>query len=114
MFSTCEISLKSSVSYFCQLTAIVYGRGVYFAKDFFYSAHNTYSPPDANGYKHVYQCKVLTGEYAVGSQSMIVPPSKPGSTIIKYDSTVDTATNPRVFVIFYDTQAYPEYLIYFR
>ena len=99
---------------YCGKNAVVYGRGVYFAKNFCYSAHNQYSPPDANGYKHIYQCKVLTGEYAVGNTAMIVPPANPGNAAKKYDSTVDNPTAPTIFVIFYDTQAFPEYLIYFK
>lgn len=83
-------------------------------KNFSYSAQNTYSPPDANGYKHIYQCKVLTGEFALGNQTMIVPPSFAGSTTKKYDSTVDNIAAPTIFVIFYDTQAFPEYLVYFK
>lgn len=96
------------------LTAVIYGRGVYFAEHFKYSAQNQYSPPDQNGIKHIYQSKVLTGEYTVGKQNLIVPPLKPGSTTQRYDSTVDNKRNPTIFVIFYDTQAYPEYLVYFK
>jgi hypothetical protein len=68
----------------------------------------------SNGLKHIYQCKVLTGEFAVGNQNMIVPPPHPGGTTKKYDSTVENATKPTIFVIFYDTQAFPEYLVYFK
>jgi len=60
---------------------------------------------------------VLTGEFVQGAQSMIVPPNKsstPAGTTSRYDSVVDNATTPSVFVVFYDTQAYPEYLISFK
>lgn len=95
---------------------MVYGRGVYFARDFSYSASNTYAVPDANGEKYVYLTRVLTGEFTVGNQSYIVPPKKPvaaGGTT-SYDSVVDNVAAPCIFVIFNDTQAYPEYLITFR
>lgn len=31
-----------------------------------------------------------------------------------YDSAVDNTDRPTMYVIFNDTQAYPEYLIYFK
>ena len=92
--------------------ATAYGRGVYFAKNFSYSAQATYSPPDISGIKNVYQCKVLVGDYTVGSPTYIVPPPKPGSQD-NYDSVVDRIQAPSIFVVFYDNQAYPEYLIHF-
>ena len=57
----------------------MYGRGVYFAQQFAYSAGNTYAVPDANGQKYVYQTRVLTGEFVVGNQTYIVPPQKTGA-----------------------------------
>ena len=93
---------------------MVYGKGVYFAKNFAYSAQSTYSPPNANGTKYVYQCLVLTGAYTLGNQTFVVPPVKAASTTVRYDSVVDNPAAPNVFVIFYDTQAYPEYLVSFK
>ena len=93
----------------------MYGRGVYFASNFAYSAHSQYSPPDSNGTKYVYQSLVLTGEFVQGAQSMIVPPQKTSTgATTRYDSVVDNVTTPSVFVVFYDTQAFPEYLISFK
>ena len=86
---------------------------MYFATNFSYSAHAQYSPPDANGTKYVYQSLVLTGQFVKGAQSMIVPPQKPPSTS-RYDSVVDNETSPAIFVVFYDTQAYPQYLVSFK
>lgn len=87
---------------------MVYGTGVYFAINAAYSARDTYSPRD--------YCRVLTGEYCQGAQGMKVPPNKPGaaSTHILFDSVVDNLINPGIFVIFNDSQAYPEYLITFQ
>ena len=98
------------------VVAVVYGRGVYFAVQFSLSASNTYATPDASGNKHVYLSRVLTGDYAGGHSSYIDPPQKPGTTGTsnRYDSVVDNATTPNTFVIFTDTQAYPEYLIIFN
>ncbi|KAJ7345858.1 hypothetical protein JRQ81_001808 [Phrynocephalus forsythii] len=56
--------------------AAVYGKGTYFAVHAQYSAHDTYSAPDANGTKHMYLARVLVGEYTVGRQGLIVPTSK--------------------------------------
>uniref|UniRef100_K1QFX2 Low-density lipoprotein receptor-related protein 1B n=1 Tax=Magallana gigas TaxID=29159 RepID=K1QFX2_MAGGI len=92
--------------------AVVYGTGVYFAINAAYSARDTYSPRDYNNYKRVYRCRVLTGDYCQGAQDMKAPPNK--STRILFDSVVDNLINPGIFVIFNDTQAYPEYLITFQ
>jgi len=98
------------------VAAVVYGRGVYFAVQFALSAHNTYAVPDTSGNKHVYLSRVLTGDCTTGHQSYVVPPQKPGTTgaANRYDSVVDNPTTPSIFVIFSDTQAYPEYLIIFK
>ena len=91
--------------------ATVYGLGSYFSRDASYSSYIKYSPPDANGKKHVYLARVLTGEYTKGDPSMKDPPNKDAHR--KYDSVVDDPPNPSIFVVFFDIQAYPEYLIEF-
>lgn len=95
--------------------AVAYGKGTYFAVDASYSANNTYSKPDRNGRKHMYYVRVLTGIYTCGQSSYIVPPPKnPQNVTDLYDSVTDNVNNPSLFVVFYDYQAYPEYLITFR
>jgi hypothetical protein len=108
--------MQTILSWIIYCAAVVYGRGVYFAPNFSYSAQNTYAVPDMSGRKHVYQTRVLTGHYTVGNQSYIVPPLKTGSATSadRFDSVVDRQNNPQVFVTFNDTQAYPEYLIVFH
>ncbi|XP_041356150.1 protein mono-ADP-ribosyltransferase PARP15-like [Gigantopelta aegis] len=99
---------------FCGKNATAYGNGTYFATDSSYSADDTYSPPDSEGYKYVYQALVLTGDFTEGRFGIRVPPQKPYSAShIRFDSVVDRKQNPNMFVIFSDTQAYPEYLITF-
>ena len=45
---------------------------------------------------------------------MTVPPPKNSSRPeIRYDSVVNDISNPSIFVVFYDSQCYPEYLITF-
>ncbi|XP_068692521.1 protein mono-ADP-ribosyltransferase PARP14-like isoform X2 [Montipora foliosa] len=93
----------------------MYGNGVYFALQASYSARSTYSPPDASGCRYMYLTKVLVGEYTMGRQGLITPPPKnladPTDT---YDTVVDQIPNPSIFVVFYDWQCYPEYLITFQ
>ena len=46
---------------------------------------------------------------------MIVPPPKSLSRPeILYDSVVDDIVNPSIYVVFFDNQCYPEYLITFK
>ena len=46
-------------------------------------------------------------------EKLIDAPLKPGSSTLRYDSVVDDDKDPGIFVIFRDTQSYPEYLITF-
>ncbi|XP_065148690.2 poly(ADP-ribose) polymerase family member 14-related sequence 1 isoform X2 [Paramisgurnus dabryanus] len=93
--------------------AAAYGNGTYFALNASYSANNTYSVPNAQGQKHMYLCRVLTGDYTRGNGGMIVPPPKNTTTADLYDTVVDNQAAPTIFVVFRDDNAYPEYLITF-
>ena len=63
----------------------------------------------------MYLAKVLVGEYTVGRQGMLTPPVKNAYDVCDtYDTVVDNVTNPGIFVVFYDWQCYPEYLITFQ
>lgn len=66
--------------------------------------------------KHMYLARVLVGEFTQGASNMIVAPPKDPSdpTVVLYDSVVDNTFNPSVFVVFYDADAYPEYLITYK
>uniref|UniRef100_A0A2K5SG62 Poly [ADP-ribose] polymerase n=1 Tax=Cebus imitator TaxID=2715852 RepID=A0A2K5SG62_CEBIM len=95
--------------------AVAYGKGTYFAVDASYSAKDTYSRPDSNGRKHMYVVRVLTGVYTQGHAELVAPPPKnPHSATDLFDSVTDDTLYPRLFVVFFDNQAYPEYLITFR
>lgn len=97
------------------LLGTVYGNGVYFALYASYSARSTYSPPDGSGFRYMYLTRVLVGEYTDGRQGLLTPPSRnPNDPTDTYDSVVDQTANPRIFVVFYDWQSYPEYLITFQ
>lgn len=62
----------------------------------------------------MYVCRVLTGEFALGQQGLVEPPQKDTSSHERFDSVVDNMTNPKMFVVFHDSYAYPEYLITFK
>ena len=97
------------------LLGTAYGNGVYFALYASYSARSTYSPTDGSGFRYMYLTRVLVGEYTDGRQGLLTPPSRnPNDPTDTYDSVVDQTVNPRIFVVFYDWQSYPEYLITFQ
>ncbi|XP_076587780.1 protein mono-ADP-ribosyltransferase PARP14-like [Chaetodon auriga] len=94
--------------------AAMYGNGSYFAVDPIYSAQG-YATPDARGHKRMYLARVLVGDFTQGRAGMITPPSRSSQSAADlYDSVVDKAANPTMFIVFKDIQAYPEYLITFR
>ena len=107
--------LHNSLLFSFSFLATAFGRGVYFARDASYSCSGTYSPADSRGNRYVYYARVLVGDYTNGNSSMIVTPSKgtsdPNET---YDSVVDNAASPSMYIMFQDYEYYTEYLITFR
>ena len=103
--------LKIFIFFVCLGTA--YGKGAYFARDANYS--QGYSAQNSAGDRSMFQCRVLTGDYTTGNSSLKDVPIKDSTTtpVTRYDSVVDATGNPRIYVIFSDTQAYPAYLITF-
>lgn len=107
-----EICIHGFNRSFCGKNATVYGQGVYFAVNSALSVQDQYSPPNTDGYKFIFVSKVLTGDYTKGCHSMKTAPLKEtGDIPLRYDSVTDDITKPSMFVIFNDTQAFPEYLI---
>ena len=97
------------------LTAIKYGKGVYFARDAGYSLKYSRRARDGNGFRYMYYARVLVGEYTVGNSSMLVPPNKPSADPNeRYDSVVNDVNNPSIYVMFKDYEYYTEYLITFK
>ncbi|NWS05484.1 PAR14 polymerase, partial [Motacilla alba] len=91
-----------------------FGKGTYFAVHASYSANDLYSKPDVNGKKYMYLARVLVGEYSLGVKGSITPAQKNVSNSVDlYDSSTDNMSQPSMFIIFSDIQAYPEYLITF-
>ncbi|XP_060594416.1 uncharacterized protein LOC132748798 [Ruditapes philippinarum] len=97
-------------------TVCAYGLGAYFAVQSAYSDSDRYAKPDVNGVKRMFLNRVLVGVSCLGNSSMAVLPQRPGVTFnnfpVCYDSAADSnGKTPGIYVIFHDTQAYPEYLI---
>ncbi|ESN90024.1 hypothetical protein HELRODRAFT_104522 [Helobdella robusta] len=92
---------------------LVYGNGVYFAVNSQYSISG-YCTPDVHGRKYIYQARVLVGNAGQGAFGLKEPPLKDPAKGILYDSVVDRLNAPSMYVIFYDYQMYPEYLITFQ
>ena len=89
------------------------GCGVYFARDASYSVR--YATTGGSGDRCMYLARVLVGQYCTGNVLMIVPPPKdPTRPEVLFDSVVNELEAPSVFVVFFDNQCYPEYLITFR
>ncbi|XP_054492030.2 protein mono-ADP-ribosyltransferase PARP14-like [Agelaius phoeniceus] len=100
---------------FAGKNAAVIGDGTYFAVNASYSAQDIYSVRHVNGRKHMYLARVLTGQYCVGTAGLKTPPPKSqADPTDRYNSVVDNVSNPTMFVIFNDIQAYPQYLITFK
>ena len=94
--------------------ATCYGKGAYFARDATYSAQCTYSSPDSSGVQRMYLARVAVGSFTVGNSSMNEAPVRDAARNILFDSVVDRMNDPKLFVVFRDVAAYPEYAIAFR
>ncbi len=87
----------------------LYGKGTYFAINAEQS--DSYTNQDTNGHSYLFYARVLSGIYTNGQNGMIGPPNVGRDGTDKYDSTVDDDQDPTIFVIYKDTQAYPDYLV---
>ncbi|MEQ2181296.1 hypothetical protein GOODEAATRI_009997, partial [Goodea atripinnis] len=75
----------------------------------------SYSNPAADGTQTMFVARVLTGRYTPGRSDMRVPPPRNSQQPYdRYDSLVDRMDNPAIFIVFHDSQAYPDYLITFH
>uniref|UniRef100_H3AJ92 Poly [ADP-ribose] polymerase n=1 Tax=Latimeria chalumnae TaxID=7897 RepID=H3AJ92_LATCH len=90
----------------------VLGHGVYFATDPSLSA--SYCRQNVSRSMMMLQARILAGRWTAGAPGMkTLPPRSLGNPSDLYDSLVDIVSNPSVYVILHDAQAYPEYLITF-
>ena len=84
---------------------------MYFARDAYYS--NSYAKRDVSRNRRMYLTRVLTGEFTASGQGTLIPPAKNPlvNQNVLFDSTVDNVANPTIFVVYFDAQNYPAYLI---
>ena len=94
--------------------AVRYGVGVYFARNASYSSHPRFSKPDHKGIQRMFLCRVAVGDWCKGTDGQITPDPKTHNKFELFDSTVDNVQNPKVFVVYHDAQAYPDYLVSFK
>ncbi|XP_052800382.1 protein mono-ADP-ribosyltransferase PARP14-like isoform X2 [Mya arenaria] len=99
---------------FCGKNATAYGNGAYFAIQSSYS--NGFAVIDGTGVRRMFLNKVLTGIYTNGVNGMNYLPerTKLNGIPLLYDSAANNTGNPSMFIIFHDSQAYPEYLIEYK
>ncbi|XP_071315572.1 protein mono-ADP-ribosyltransferase PARP14 isoform X2 [Trachinotus anak] len=112
----CDSIMKTGFNRsFAGQNATAFGHGTYFALKASYSAQPTYSKPAADGSQLMFVARVLTGAYTQGQSDMKVPPPiNPQQPHDRYDSVVDNINTPSMYVVFHDSQAYPDYLITFK
>lgn len=93
----------------------VYGVGVYFARDAEYSQDRRYSPADASGLQRIIVAKVCVGDVIENKDQNKKPATLPRkSNGLPYETMVNNATDPSIFVATLDDQAYPEFVVTFR
>ena len=104
--------------------ATVYGPGSYFARDASYSARHTYSPPDANGHKRIFMCRLALGAstgvepgYTDKEPPVRDPERLLGVGVLRYDTTTnkkyDANGVAEIMVAYKDNQACADYLVTF-
>ena len=87
---------------------------MYFARDASYSMSYA-STSGVGAHRVMYLARALVGKYCKGKQNMRKPPPiTPEQPGILFDSMVDNMLDPSIFVVYYDIQSYPEYLITFH
>jgi len=97
---------------FAGRNATYFGKGAYFAGHSEYSER--YAAPDKYGNRRMFLCRVAVGDWCVGKKDQLTPDSKPGKTTELFDSTVNDIANPSIFVVYHDTQVYPEYIVTYK
>eukprot|EP00037_Helgoeca_nana_P030463 m.376491 g.376491 ORF g.376491 m.376491 type:complete len:1539 (-) comp28194_c0_seq1:146-4762(-) len=98
---------------FCGRNMCRYGKGVYFARDAAYSAQPQYATAGSDGYCRMLSCRVLHGIYCKGTDNGLTPDVYDATTNRLYDSTVNDIVDPIMWITYHDSQAYPEYMLYF-
>ncbi|XP_078359754.1 uncharacterized protein LOC144644197 [Oculina patagonica] len=94
--------------------AALFGQGAYFREEAALS--KLYCKQDSESFQYMFMAEVLVGSFAKGEPSLRKPPVKSESSPKKelYDSCVDNAEKPTIFVLFDPDQYYPSFLIKFK
>ncbi|KAL7638083.1 UNVERIFIED_CONTAM: hypothetical protein RMT77_011708 [Armadillidium vulgare] len=85
-----------------------FGKGIYFSSSA--AVSNSYAANDENGFKWMLIILVLVGKACVGDSTIVIPPVNP-STKTRFDSTVECAINPYIFVKYNLDDYYPAYIV---
>jgi len=89
----------------------MWGMGIYFARDAQYpDDHGFFGEPRPDGTKDVLLCLVVTGMSVLGDESYAIQPYRHGSHH-RYNSFVDTLSNPEIFVVSTPNAVFPAYVI---
>ncbi|XP_053406900.1 protein mono-ADP-ribosyltransferase PARP14-like isoform X2 [Mercenaria mercenaria] len=93
----------------------LYGEGVYFAGDASHSIRRWLSSAGSCRKGYIFLAKVLSGKMCQGKKGMrYLSENDTAKSTLMYDCAVDDEQNPREFILFNDTQAYPVYIITFH
>eukprot|EP01059_Diplonema_ambulator_P021680 TRINITY_DN36022_c0_g1_i1.p1 TRINITY_DN36022_c0_g1~~TRINITY_DN36022_c0_g1_i1.p1 ORF type:complete len:167 (+),score=35.69 TRINITY_DN36022_c0_g1_i1:26-502(+) len=84
------------------------GTGIYFATTSAYST--SYTKPHPDGTESMFISRVLTG-ISEPRSGLSMPIRRPSPV---HDSVVDNAASPVMYVVYYNTEAVPEYLVNFK
>jgi len=60
----------------------------------------------------MFLAEVITGKYCVGNSGMAAIPMQANGD--PYDSLVNNASNPSMFIVFRDASVYPSYILTYR
>jgi hypothetical protein len=81
---------------FAGKNAVRLGKGVYFARDAAYSMQPQYASKDRDGVSSIFMCRVAVGDYCKGKNGQLTPDFK--NSHETFDTTVDSLTNPGIYV----------------
>lgn len=89
----------------------MWGVGIYFARDAQYpDDHGFFGQPREDGSKDMLMCLVCTGMSVLGDEAYAIKPYRHG-TNHRYNSYVDSLSNPEIFVVNTSAAVFPAYVI---
>lgn len=88
----------------------LWGAGTYFARDARYAVCGGFCAPAANGTRRVLMCLAMTGAFCLGdvAHKGVLPFRRPP---YRYNSSVDSLSNPEIFIIQHPGAAHPAYVV---